>query len=494
MESPQCLSETVVYTKERCSDVATQEATVAHENLDLLAAGVRGSVVRPGDTRYDEARQIRNGLIDRRPAVIVQCHGIADVVAAVTYAREHRLLLSIRGGGHNVAGNAVNDGGLVIDLSAMRSVHVDPERKIARVQGGATWADVDRETQIFGLATTGGQVSSTGVGGFTLHGGMGVLHRTFGLAIDNLRAVEIVTADGQVRTANETENPDLFWAVRGAGSNFGVVTWFEFALHPLGPEIYMVVPIFALEDAPTVLRKYRALAASAPDEVNPQGIFWSIPAIDDFPAEVHGKPILAFQAVYAGDPDEGERLLAPILDWATPLMDLGGRAPYADAQCAFDPFFPIGWLYYWKSLMLEELSDAAIDAIVQAAADRPSPEGMINVWQQGGAIRRVAPDAMAYNRRDAEYLISLDTTWTDPADSERCIAWTRKTWSEMQKHGQGGVYLNFAGLGEEKEQLVRAGYGSNYDRLVELKTKYDPENLFRMNNNIQPREVKLAAD
>jgi FAD/FMN-containing dehydrogenase len=457
--------------------------------VEDLRATLRGDLIDAETPGYDEARAIQNGLIDRRPALIARCRGTADVVAAVTFAREQGLLLSIRGGGHNVAGNAVNDGGLVVDLSGMRSVLVDPEARTARVQGGATWADVDRETQVFGLATTGGQVSSTGVAGYTLHGGMGTLHRRFGLAIDNLRAVEIVTADGQVRTASEQVNPDLFWGVRGAGSNFGVVTMFEFALHPVGPEIAMVVPIFLLDDAVPVLRRFRDYSDSAPDAFNPQGIFWSVPPIDDFPEELHGKAILAVQVLYAGDPDEGERLMQPVMEWATPVLDLSGRLPYAVSQSAFDAFFPKGWLYYWKSHLLRSLTDPAIDAIVQAAADRPSPNGMINVWPLGGAIGRVAPDATAWQHRDARYMLSLDTTWTDPADSERCIAWTRKTWSDLAQFGQGGMYLNFAGLGEEKDALVRAGYGANYQRLAALKRVYDPDNLFRMNNNITPATI-----
>jgi FAD/FMN-containing dehydrogenase len=454
--------------------------------VQTFDAGLRGVLIRPGDPRYDEARRIWNGMIDRRPALIVRCAGTADVVDAVNFARDHDLLLSVRGGGHNVAGNAVNDGGLVIDLSGMRGVWVDPERRTVRVQGGATWGDVDRETQLFGLATTGGQVSTTGVAGLTLHGGLGVLHRKHGLAIDNLLAVAIVTADGQVRTASQTENADLFWAVRGAGSNFGVVTWFEFALHPVGPEIAMAVPIFALEDAPAVLRQYRTVADTWPDEMGPQAIFWSIPAIDDFPVELHGRPIMVVQVVYVGDPDEGEQLLRPVLDWAQPLLDLSGRMPYAVTQSAFDAFFPAGWFYYWKSLLLDDLSDAAIDAVVQVAADRPSPQAMVNLWPLGGAVGRVAPEATAYGRRQAGYLLSLDTTWVNSTDSERCVSWTRQTWAAMQRFGQGGIYLNFAGLGEEKEALVRAAYGGNYDRLVALKTKYDPGNLFRMNQNISP--------
>lgn len=466
--------------------IATGMATIDESAIQRFMARLRGPLLRPGDDGYDAARRIHNGMIDKRPALIARCAGTGDVVAALDLARDHRLPVSVRGGGHNVAGNAVNDGGMVVELSGMRGVAVDPERRIARVEGGATWGDVDRETQRFGLATTGGQISSTGVAGLTLHGGLGVLHRKYGLALDNLRAVEIVTADGQVRTASQTENADLFWAVRGAGSNFGVVTSFEFALHPLGPEIAMVVPIFALDDAPTVLRKYRAVADTLPDEMGPQALFWSIPAIDDFPPELHGRPVVVVQVVYAGDPDEGQRLMQPVLEWATPLLDLSARMPYAETQSAFDAFFPAGWRYYWKSHLLNDLSDAAIDAIVQAAADRPSPHGMINLWQLGGAVGRVAPDATAWSRRDARYLLSFDTTWIDPAETDRCVAWTRQTWSTMQRFGQGGVYLNFAGLGEEKEALVRAAYGANYAHLVELKTKYDPSNLFRMNQNIRP--------
>jgi FAD/FMN-containing dehydrogenase len=465
------------------------------DTVDAFAASIRGRVVQPGDHEYDAARIVRNGLIDRRPALIVQCHGTADVVDSVNFARDRGLLLSVRGGGHNVAGNAVNDGGMVIDLSLMRSVAVDPELGRARVQGGATWGDVDRETQLWGLAVPGGQVSTTGVGGLSLHGGMGVLHRTFGLTIDSLVAVEIVTADGKVRTASATENPDLFWAVRGAGSNFGVVTWFEFALHSIGPEIYQVVPLFSLDDAPAVLRQYRSFGASAPDAINPQAIVWSVPPIEDFPEELHGTPILVVQVLYAGDPDEGERLLRPVLDWATPIVDLGGRAHYTLAQASFDPFFPVGGLYYWKSLLLKEASDEALDAIIDAARERPSPQAMINLWQLGGAISRISPDATAFVHRQAPYLLSFDTSWVDPADTERCIAWTRQTWSTMHdRFGVGGAYLNFAGFGEEKDALVRASYGGNFERLTAIKAKYDPANLFRMNNNIRPLDRATKTD
>ncbi len=457
------------------------------ELIDQLALAFRGTLIRPENAGYDDARKVRNGLIDRCPAVIARCHGTADVVAAVNFAREQGMLLSIRGGGHNVAGNAVNDGGIVIDLSEMRAVIVDPVQRRVRAQGGATWGDFDRETQLFGLATTGGAVSSTGIAGLTLHGGLGYLHRKFGLALDNLRSVEIVTADGQVRTASETENSELFWAIRGAGSNFGVVTSFEFEIYPIPGELYSAVPIFAMDDAPTILRKYRDFAESAPDDFAPAAIFWSVPAIPDFPEELHGTQILVIQIVYTGDPAEGEEILKPIFDWGTPLLDLSGPAPYVVMQNGFDPFFPAGWFYYWKSLLLKSATDEVIDTLCEVASTRPSPQSLLNFWQLGGAIGRVPMDATAYVRRDAGHMLSLDTTWTDPADTDRCIAWARQTWSTLQeKFGLGGAYLNFAGFGEEKESLVRASYGQNYERLAQIKRKYDPENLFRMNNNIKP--------
>jgi FAD/FMN-containing dehydrogenase len=453
-----------------------------------FAAAQRGQLLLPDEEGYDEARAVRNGLIDRHPALIAQCAGVVDVIAAVNFAREHDLLLSVRGGGHNVSGAGTNDGGLVIDLSAMRAVWVDPEARTVRVQGGATWGDVDRETQLFGLATPGGAISTTGVGGLTLHGGWGWLRRKYGYSIDNLLAVQIVTADGQVCTASETENPDLFWAVRGAGSNFGVVTALTFRLHPVGPLVAMTAPFYALEDAERVLAAWRDVAASAPDELSFNALFWSVPAVEGFPLELHGRAVLILVSVYAGDAGEGERVLQPLRKLATPLLDLSGTMPYAALQGAFDPFFPKGWLYYWKSRYLDRLDAETIAAIIGYAADRPSPETLIALWHlQGGAASRVEATTTAFGSRDASYLLSFDTTWINPADSERSIAWTRSAWADMRRFGSGGLYLNFAGFGEEKEDLVRAGYGANYERLVELKTKYDPGNLFRMNQNIRPR-------
>lgn len=462
--------------------------TFVDQVVDQLHARFQGDILTPASPGYDEARHVWNGVIDKSPAIIARCRSTDDVVAAVNTAREHELLVSIRGGGHNVAGNAVNDGGLVIDLSEMRGVIVDPVAQTARVQGGATWADIDQATQAFGLAAPGGKVSTTGVAGFTLHGGMSWLMRKFGLALDNLRSVEIVTADGTVRTASETENPDLFWAVRGAGSNFGVVTTFEFALHRMGPEVAVAAAFYALEDAPRVLRSYLEFASTAPDDVSSAALFWGVPTHEMFPVQLHGKPVLILAGMYSGDLEAGEQLLQPLREGATPILDLSGPWPYQGLQGAFDAFFAAGGHYYFKSLYLKACNEAAQADMIRQAETRPAPESLIVLWHLGGAMARVPDDATAFGKRSAPFLYSLDTTWTDARDSDRCIGWTRDAWSSMQQHGTGGLYLNFGGFGEEKDAQVRAGYGTNYDRLVELKTKYDPGNLFRVNQNIAPRQ------
>ena len=475
--------------------VAETVSQIGTSGIEELADAIRGRILTPGDIEYEDARTVRNGLIDRRPGMIVRCRGAADVVDAVNFARNHNLLVSIRGGGHNVAGSAVNDGGIVIDLSEMRGVSVDPVKKTVRAQGGATWGDVDRETQLFGLATPGGVVSTTGVGGLSLHGGWGWLRRKYGYCVDNLVSAEIVTADGQVRTASDTENADLYWAIRGAGSNFGVVTSFEFQLHPVGPLVALAATAYAIEDGARVLPAFREYMESAPDEVSGAALFWGIPSDEHFPAELHGKTVCIIAAVHCGEPAEGEPVIAPLRELAEPALDLSGQMPYAMLQSAFDPFFPKGWFYYWKSLYLNDLSAESMEEIIQLAMAKPTPNALMALWHlKGGAASQVAPDATAFGRRDRPYLLSLDTTWTDQADTDRCIAWTRNAWSSMQRFGPGGIYLNFAGFGEEKEALVRSSYGDNCDRLVELKTMYDPGNLFRMNNNIKPMELAAAAD
>jgi FAD/FMN-containing dehydrogenase len=464
----------------------TTDAPVGAEALQAFTMGVRGAVLGPNDAGYDEARAIWNGLIDRRPALIVQCTGAADVVDAVNFARDNDLLLSIKAGGHNVAGNAVNDGGLVIDLSQMRGVHVDPASRTVRVQGGATLGDMDRETQLFGLAVPAGVVSTTGVAGLTLHGGAGHLRRKHGLSIDNLISVDIVTADGTLRRASATENEDLFWAVRGAGSNFGVVTSFEFQAHPVGPMVMVGAVFYPFEDVPGLLTAWRDCVASAPEELSSVVLCWSVPPHEPFPAELHGTPAVVVAGAYAGPVEEGERVVQPLRELGQPLVDASGPWPWLGLQSGFDALFPKGGFYYWKSRALAELSAAAIDDIAGFAARRPSDLTDIVVWHNGGAMSRVGESETAYGGRDAAFLVTAEASWDDPALTEDAIGWGREVWDAMGRHSTGGLYLNFAGLGEEKEQLVKAGYGVNYERLAALKAQYDPGNLFRMNLNITP--------
>jgi FAD/FMN-containing dehydrogenase len=464
----------------------TAEAPLDAEAVQAFVAGVRGPVLQPGDEGYDEARAIWNGLIDRRPALIVRCTGAADVVDAVDFAREHDLPLSVRGGGHNVAGNAVNDGGLVIDLSLMNGVHVDPATQTVRAQGGATWGDTDRETQLFGLAVPGGVVSTTGIAGLTLHGGVGHLRRKYGLSLDSLLSVDIVTADGQLRRASSSENDDLFWAVRGAGSNFGVVTSFEFQAYPVGPTVMVGAVFYPLEQAREVLPAWRDYMATAPDELSSLALCWSVPPGEPFPAEAHGAPVVVIAGVYSGTVEDGEPVVQPLRELGEPLVDVSGPWPWLGLQSGFDPLFPKGGFYYWKSRAVAELTDEAIDDIADWAVRRPTPLTDLTIWHHGGAISRVPESETAYGGRDATFLVTGEVSWSDPAQSDDAIAWGREFWNAMGKYSTGGLYLNFPGFGEEKDELVRAGYGANYDRLVELKRKYDPANLFRMNLNIAP--------
>ncbi len=474
-------------TQLRAIAITAEEIALDETLVTDFKSRLQGQLLCPGDPGYDEARQVWNGMIDKRPALIARCIGTADIIDAINFARTHRLLVAVRGGGHNVAGNAVCDGGLVIDLSLMRGVHVDPKARTARVQGGATWGDVDRETQVFALATPGGQVSTTGVAGFTLGGGMGNMRRKYGLSIDNLLSVDIVTADGQILTASPTENPDLFWGVRGGGGNFGVVTSFEFRLHPVGPMVMLGAPMYPEEQAGEILRSWREFMAAAPDELSSMAAIWAVPPAPHLPPEIHGKPVVLLAGVYAGPVEEGERVVQPLRELGTPLADLSGPMPYTVLQRAFDPFFPKGeLLYYVKSLNLDHFSDEAIEVLLSHAAQRPSPLTLVLIWHQGGAISRVGAEETAFGRRDAPFMLSIDSAWTDPRDTEKNISWSRALWSAMRPFSTGGLYLNFPGLGEEKEVLVRAAYGPNYDRLVALKNKYDPTNLFRMNQNIAP--------
>ncbi len=455
--------------------------------IEELRQKLRGPLLTPGDAGYNEVRQVWNGLIDRRPALIARCSGTADVIDAVNFARTHNLLVSVRGGGHNVAGAAVCDGGLMIDLSLMKGIRVDPERRTARAQPGVTWGDLDRETQIFGLAAPGGVVSTTGIAGLTLGGGLGWLRSKYGLACDNLISVDLVTASGELIQASADENSDLFWAIHGGGGNFGIVTSFEYRLHPVGPQVMMCVVMYAAEDATTILPAWRDFMSQAPDEVSSQAYFWGIPAVEGFPQEIWNKPLLIITAMYAGAADEGERILAPLRQWATPVIDLSGQMPYTTAQTLFDPFLPKAQRYYYfKSTDLACLDDEVINALIACGKERPAPSVLLAIWHYGGAMQRVGPNETAFRSRQTPFLFSVDAIWDDPAQNEQIIAWSRAQVTAMRPYSSGGLYVNFSGFGEEGEALVRAIYGENYDRLAQLKQQYDPTNLFRMNQNIQP--------
>jgi FAD/FMN-containing dehydrogenase len=457
--------------------------------LDDLASGLNGEVIRPGDPRYDEARRVWNGMIDRRPAAIARCRGVADIIACVRFAADHGLLLAVRGGGHNVAGFGTCDGGLVIDLSAMRSVRVDPERRVARAEGGATWGDLDRETQVFGLAAPGGIVSTTGIAGLTLGGGQGWLRRTYGMTCDNLISADVVTADGQLLVASETENTDLFWAIRGGGGNFGVVTSFEYRLHPVGPMVAFAGPVYRLDQSAQVLAGFRDFVTGAPDEINASATWWSIPAVPGFPEELHGQPVVIIGAVYAGASDQGEISLLPLREIAEPKLDLSATLPFTALQQIFDPFFPAGQLrYYWKSLYLARLDEEVVAEIVAWMARRPSAMSMAGVWALGGALGRVAPDATAAGERTAPFLLEILANWPAPEETEANVTWARGFFSAMERFGSGKANLNFPGLGEDP-RFIRSAVGQGYERLVALKQRYDPTNLFRLNQNIDPRDT-----
>ncbi|MGM0388634.1 MAG: FAD-binding oxidoreductase [Natrinema limicola] len=451
--------------------------------IDGFGEGLHGELLRPGDPNYDETRAIWNGMIDRRPALIARAMGVSDVIAAVNFAREHDMLLAIRGAGHNIAGNAVCDDGLMLDLSTMRSVQVDPEGQTARVEPGATLADFDHEAQAFGLATPLGINSTTGVAGLTLGGGFGWLTRRYGLTVDNLRSVDIVTADGELRHASDDENPDLFWGIRGGGGNFGVVTSFEFDLHEVGPKVLTGMVVYHGADAPDVLRHVRDFNETAPDESTVWMVLRKAPPLPFLPEDVHGEDVLVVVPFYAGDMAAGEDVLAPIREYGDPIADVVGPHQYAEFQQAFDPLLEEGARNYWKSHNFSTVSDDAIDTVVEYARDLPSPLSEIFFGQLGGAMGRVPADATAFPHRDAEYGMNVHTRWEDPAMDDECIAWARAFFDAMAPYATGGVYVNFISEDEGEEDLA---YGTNQQQLAEIKTAYDPDNLFRMNQNVEP--------
>lgn len=452
--------------------------------LTELETSFRGELVRPGDSSYDEHRKIWNGSINRFPALIARCAGVADVIAAVRFARENGLLVAVRGGGHSFPGLSLCEGGIVIDLGLMKGIRVDPEARTARAQAGVLIGEIDRETQAFGLAVTGGIVTHTGLSGLTLGGGIGWLMRKHGLTIDQLLSVDLVTAEGEFVKASETENPDLFWGIRGGGGNFGIVTEFEFRLFPVGP-IVLAGPIFwPMEESPKVLRFYRDWIGDAPDDLMTIVVHRKAPALPIVPVDLHGKPVVVVACCYAGSVEEGQKIVQPLKAFGSPALDLCEPKPYVAHQAMFDPSFPHGLHYYFRSCDVAELTDEVIDITADHALQMRSPLTSFPIWQLGGAVAKVREDETAFNGRGAGYTFNINGTTATAEGFEEERDWARRLWSALEPH-HTGVYVNF--LMEEGEERVRQAYGAEkHDRLKALKRRYDPDNFFRLNQNISP--------
>ncbi|HEY7716901.1 MAG TPA: FAD-binding oxidoreductase [Candidatus Binatia bacterium] len=449
-----------------------------------LKGMVKGSILVREDPGYEEARQVWNAMIDRRPAVIVQCANADDVPAAINFARKNRLELSIRGGGHHIAGNALCDNGVTIDFSKMKAVRVDTGKKRAYVQPGATLADFDEAVQAHGLATPIGINSTTGIAGLTLGGGFGWLTRKYGMTIDNLVAVDMITADGKKIRASETDNADLFWAIRGGGGNFGVVTQFEFKLFPVGPEIFAGLIVFPFNQAKQILTRYRQFVTSAPEELNVWVVLRKAPPLPFLPENVHGKEVVVLPVFYAGTAAEAEKLIAPLRTFGDAHGEHFGAQPYVAWQKAFDPLLTPGARNYWKSHNFTELGDGALNSIIEYAGRLPSPQCEIFIGLIAGAPNRVAPGAMAYGHRDAKFVLNVHSRWDEKQDDEKCIGWAREFFKASSPYASAGAYVNF--MTAEEGDRVAAAYGTNYNRLKEIKKRYDPENVFHVNQNIKP--------
>lgn len=449
-----------------------------------LVAQVRGDVIDAGHPEYDSARTIYNAMIDKRPRIIVRCADVADVIASVNFARENGLRLAIRGGGHNVAGLAMVDDGLVIDLSRMKSVQVDPVRRTARVEGGATWGDVDHATHAFELATPTGIISTTGVAGLTLGGGFGHLSRHYGLSCDNLLSADIVTADGNFIRASKDENPDLFWAIRGGGGNFGVVTTFEFQLHPVST-VYGGPIFYDVEHTETLLRFFRDYMRQAPDEMTAFFSFHQGPPAPFIPEHLHWVPMVGIVTCYSGPLENGEAIVQPLRDVVEPLVDLAGPIPYPALNSMFDDLYAPGLHHYWKADFEPELSDEAIAIHTQYGPQVPSLHSTMHLYPQSGAIQKVGKSDTAYSYRDVEYVHNIVAVDADPTRMDANMAWMNAYWSELHPHAGASAYVNFLMDGEGNER-IKGTYRENYPRLVEIKKRYDPENLFNVNQNIQP--------
>jgi len=465
----------------RVATLTGPETVLSEAAVEEFRANLRGQLICPGDDGYDEARTIWNGMIDKKPALIARCAGVADVIDSVNFARANDLLVAVRGGGHNVAGNALCNDGIVIDLSPMKGIRVDPVQRTARAEAGLTWGEFDHETQAFGLATTGGVSTTTGVAGLTLGGGSGWLMGSHGLACDNLLSVDVVTADGRLVTASESQNADLFWGLRGGGGNFGIATSFVFRLHPVGEEMGGMV-IHPLDSAVELIRFYATFARSSPDELSSMAMFAILP---------EGERVVAIAVCYNGPVEESERVLKPLRDHGTPLADMIGPMPYTQVQCMFDEGFPAGQQNYWKSNYLSGLDERAIGLIVEYMRRCPSPGSAVTIERIGGAVTRVGKEATAFNHRDAGNNLVIVGLWPDPTAAEENVTWVRDLWNAMAPYSSGGVYVNY--LGQESDGgsgRIEAAYGpEKYARLVALKNKFDPTNLFRLNQNIRPTVV-----
>ncbi|MHC4505024.1 MAG: FAD-binding oxidoreductase [Planctomycetota bacterium] len=471
-----------------CSIAGLNGGTVVldAEQIESYSSGLRGEIVFPGDGNYDEVRQIWNAMIDRKPGMIVRCAGAADVVRSVNFARENDLLVCVRGGGHNIAGNAVIDDAMMIDLSGLKSVRVDTENRTVRVEPGATLGDLDRETQTFGLAVPVGINSTTGVAGLTLGGGFGWLSRKYGMTVDNVIAADVVTANGKLLTANAENNSDLFWGIRGGGGNFGIVTSFEYRAREVGPEVYAGLIVHDFGDARGELDFYREFTANAPDELTVWAVLRDAPPLPFLPEEYHGKKVLVIALVHAGRPEEAEAIIEPLRNHGSPVGEHLGRMPFVDFQTAFDPLLAPGARNYWKSHNFSELSDSFIETVLEFAAALPTPHSEIFLGQLGGEQSRVAPDATAYWHRDAAFVMNVHTRWEEASDDDRCCDWTRSFFDAAAPFATGGVYVNFMPEDEATPSRIRAAFGGNWERLLALKKKYDPQNFFRKNQNIDP--------
>jgi FAD/FMN-containing dehydrogenase len=475
----------------RAADRTAASPSLAPDAVAALRGTLSGAVVTPDDPGYDRARAVWNGMIDRRPALIASCATNDDAIAAIAFARRHGLPIAVRGGGHSVAGFSTCDGGIVIDLSPMKTIEVDPERRVAHAGAGVTWGELDTATQAYALATPGGVFSRTGIAGLTLGGGYGWLRSTYGMSCDNLIEAEMVTADGRTIVAGEREDEDaeLLWGLRGGGGNFGVVTRFTFRLHPVGPRLYFAVVFHDGEGEATarVLRFFRDFCAAAPDTVNPIAVCGIVPdGMEGFPETAWGKRYVMLGALYVGPIDDGERCLRPLRQFAEPLADFSDVMPYVDVQKLWDADYPDGMRYYWKSLNLARLDDAAIDRLVEHARRQPSPLSTADLWFRAGGARQAPPDSAAFRGRDAAVLLGVAADWVDAADDERNVRWAREFSAAMEPYSDGSRYLNFAGWHEEGDSLTRGSFGPHYGRLVALKQRYDPANLFRLNQNVDP--------